>query len=195
MASALVQLPPMIFCGRGPRADDGDPQGACAGAVAPRARGSVSSGWRALARSQSSWSMIRRSGAVAPEFERLDPRRSRIMTPNRGSREPLRVETAVQIDSSAFGGAIRMVTDKGETVAGTASPLPDSPAWQFIPDRDWLPGRYRIEIRSDVEDVSGNSVQSAFDVIAGRSASLRDEQLLLSFEIGGRPDAGDGPQP
>ena len=39
MASALVQLPPMIFYGRGPRAGDGDPQGACADAVAPRARG------------------------------------------------------------------------------------------------------------------------------------------------------------
>jgi hypothetical protein len=39
--------------------------------------------------------------------------------------------------------------------------------------------------RTEVEDVSGNSVQSAFDAIAGRSASLRDEQLLLSFEIGG----------
>jgi hypothetical protein len=123
--------------------------------------------------------------AVAPERERLDPRRWTIITPNRGSREPLRVETAVHIDSSAFGGAIRIVTDKGETVAGIASPLPDAPAWQFIPDRDWLPGRYRIEVRTEVEDVSGNSVQSAFDAIAGRSASLRDEQLLLSFEIGG----------
>jgi hypothetical protein len=81
-----------------------------------------------------------------------------------------------------LGGAIRIVTNKGETVAGTASPLPDAPAWQFIPDRDWLPGRYRIEVRTEVEDVSGNSVQSAFDAIAGRSASLRDEQLLLSFD-------------
>ena len=83
------------------------------------------------------------------------------------------------------GTAIRIVTDKGETVAGTASPLPDAPAWQFIPDHDWLPGRYRIEVRTEVEDVSGNSVQSTFDAIAGQSASLRDEQLLLSFEIGG----------
>jgi hypothetical protein len=123
--------------------------------------------------------------AVAPEPERLDPRRWTIQTPSRGSREPLRVETAVHIDSGAFGGAIRIVTDKGETVAGTASLLPGAPAWQFIPDRDWLPGRYRIEVRTEVEDVSGNSVQSAFDAIAGRSVSLRDEQLLLSFEIGG----------
>jgi hypothetical protein len=123
--------------------------------------------------------------AVAPEPERLDPRRWTIMTPSRGSREPLRVETAVHIDSGAFGGAIRIVTDKGETVAGTASLLPGAPAWQFIPDRDWFPGRYRIEVRTVVEDISGNSVQSAFDAIAGLSASQRDEQLLLSFEIGG----------
>ena len=33
------------------------------------------------------------------------------MTPSRGSQEPLRVETAVRIDSGAFGGAIRIVTD------------------------------------------------------------------------------------
>jgi hypothetical protein len=123
--------------------------------------------------------------AVAPELERLDPRRWTIMTPSRASREPLRVETAVHIDSGAFGGAIRIVTDKGESVAGTASLLPGAPAWQFIPDHDWLPGRYRIEVRTEVEDISGNSVQSAFDAIAGRSASMRDEQLRLSFEIGG----------
>lgn len=122
---------------------------------------------------------------VAPEPEWLDPRRWTIMMPKRGSRAPLRVETAVHIDSGAFGGAIRIVSDKGGTVAGTVSLLPDAPAWQFIPDRDWLPGRYRIEVRTEVEDVCGNSVQSAFDAIAGRSASLRDEQLLLSFEIGG----------
>jgi hypothetical protein len=124
--------------------------------------------------------------AVAPESERLDPRHWTIMTPNRGSREPLRVETAVHIDSGAFGGAIRIVTDKGEKVAGTASPLPDAPAWQFIPDRDWRPGRYRVVVGAEVEDISGNSVQSAFDAIAGQSASLPDEQLQLSFEIGGR---------
>ena len=124
--------------------------------------------------------------AVAPEPERLDPRRWTIMAPSRGSREPLRVETAVHIDTGAFGGAIRIVTDQGETVAGAASLLPGARAWQFIPDRDWLPGRYRIEIRTEVEDISGNSVQSAFDAVAGRSASLRDEHLLLSFEIGGK---------
>jgi hypothetical protein len=123
--------------------------------------------------------------AVAPELERLDPRHWTIMTPSRASREPLLVETAVHIDSGAFGGAIRIVTDKGESGAGTASLRPGAPAWQFIPDRDWLPGRYRIEVRTEVEDTSGNSVQSAFDAIAGRSASLRDEQLRLSFEIGG----------
>jgi hypothetical protein len=124
--------------------------------------------------------------AVAPEADRIDPRRWTIMTPSRGSREPLRVETAVHIDSGAFGGAIRIVTERGETVAGTASLLPGSPAWQFIPDREWHPGRYRIEVRTEVEDVSGNSVQSAFDAIAGRLASRRDEQRLLSFEIGER---------
>ena len=123
--------------------------------------------------------------AVAPEPERLDLRRWTIMTPSRGSREPLRVETAVHIDSGAFGGAIRIVTDKGETVTGTASLLPGAPAWQFIPDRDWLPGRYRIQVGTEVEDVSGNSVQSPFDAVAGRSASQGDDPLLLSFEIGG----------
>ena len=123
--------------------------------------------------------------AVAPEPERLDPRRWTIVTPSRGSREPLRVETAVHIDSGAFGGAIRIVTDKGETVAGTASLRPGAPAWQFIPDRNWLPGRYRIEVRTEVEDISGNSLQSALDAIAGRSASPPDEPLLLSFEIDG----------
>jgi hypothetical protein len=122
---------------------------------------------------------------VAPEPERLDPLRWTIMMPKRGSREPLRVETAVHIDSGAFGGAIRILSDKGETVAGTVSLLPDTPVWQFIPDRDWLPGRYRVEVRTEVEDICGNSVQSAFDAIAGQSTSLRDERLLLSFEIGG----------
>lgn len=121
--------------------------------------------------------------ATAPVHERLDPDSWLIVAPASGSREPLRVVTRAYIDSGLVDQMIKVSTEDGERVVGAGAPLPNEPGWQFTPDRDWRPGTYRIEVRTEIEDVSGNSAHSAFDAIAGRSVSRPEENLSLSFEV------------
>jgi hypothetical protein len=121
--------------------------------------------------------------ATAPVNERLDPDSWLIAAPASGSREPLRVVTRAHIDSGLLDQMIKVSTDDGERIAGGNAPSLNEPGWQFTPDQGWRPGTYRIEIRTEIEDVSGNSAHSALDTIAGRSVSRREDKLSLSFEV------------
>ncbi|MCV9966725.1 hypothetical protein OIU34_33145 [Pararhizobium sp. BT-229] len=115
--------------------------------------------------------------------ERIDPFAWSMSPPASGSREPLRVATGLHLDSGRLGQTIRVLTETDERVAGDVALSPDEVGWQFTPAGAWRPGAYRIEIRTEIEDVSGNSVQSALDAPFGRAISLREEELFLPFVV------------
>ena len=124
--------------------------------------------------------------ATAPVNERLDPDSWLIGAPASGSREPLRAVTRAYIDSGLVDQMIKVSTEDGKHVVGAGAPLSNEPGWQFTPERDWRPGTYRIEVRAEMEDVSGNSAHSAFDAMVGRSVSRPEDNLFLSFEVKAR---------
>jgi hypothetical protein len=121
---------------------------------------------------------------VAPVRERLDPLGWTIAAPPSGSREPLRVVSPERLDSGNFARSIAIIGPDGLRVIGAAAFVPDTLEWRFIPKAAWLPGRYRIVVRGDIEDVSGNSVQSALDALAGRAIAHREEHVSVAFAVG-----------
>ena len=123
---------------------------------------------------------------TAPVRERLDPLDWTIDTPPSDSREPLRVVTPVRVDSGNFARSIAIIGPDGLRVVGTAELVPNAPEWRFVPNVAWLPGRYGIVVRADLEDVSGNSVQSALDALAGRAIAHREENVTVPFEVSAR---------
>jgi hypothetical protein len=120
---------------------------------------------------------------TAPVRERLDPLGWTIETPPSGSREPLRVLTPVRVDSGNFARSIAIIGPDGLRVIGAAELVPNALEWRFVPKVAWLRGRYGIVVRSDLEDVSGNSVQSALDALAGRAIAHREENVTVPFEV------------
>ena len=124
--------------------------------------------------------------ATAAVHERVDPFAWSMSSPASGSREPLRVATGLHLDSGRLGQTIRVLTETDERVAGEVALSPDEVGWQFTPAGAWRPGAYRIEIRTEIEDVSGNSAQSALDARFGRAISLREERLFLPFFVSGK---------
>ncbi|MCG5479883.1 MAG: hypothetical protein KK478_12570 [Ensifer alkalisoli] len=124
--------------------------------------------------------------ATAAVRDRIDPFAWSTSSPASGSREPMHVATGLHLDSGRLGQTIRVLTETDERVAGEVALSPDEVGWQFTPEGAWRPGAYRIEIRTEIEDVSGNSAQSAFDAPFGRAVSLREEKLLLPFFVSGR---------
>src|SRR5205823_648126 len=120
---------------------------------------------------------------TAPVRQRLDPLGWTIKTPPCDSRDPLRVVTPVEVDSGNFARSIAIVGPDGLRVTGAAELVPDALVWRFVPKVAWLPGRYGIVVRGDLEDVSGNSVQSALDALAGRAIAHREESVTIPFEV------------
>lgn len=120
---------------------------------------------------------------TAPVRERLDPLGWTIETPPSGSHEPLRVVTPVRVDSGNFAQSIAIIGPDGVRVIGAANLVPDALEWRFVPKVAWLPGRYGVVVRGDLEDVSGNSVQSALDARAGRAIAHREESVTVRFEV------------
>lgn len=123
---------------------------------------------------------------TAAVHDRIDPFVWSTSAPASGSREPLRVATGLHLDSGTLGQTIRVLTETDEWVTGKVALSPDEVGWQFTPAGAWRPGAYRIEIRTEIEDVSGNSAQSALDAPFGRAISLREKMVLLPFFVSGK---------
>jgi hypothetical protein len=123
---------------------------------------------------------------TAPVRERLDQLGWIIDTPPSDSREPLRVATPVRVDSGNFARSIAIIGPDGLRVIGAAELVPNALEWRFVPKVAWLPGRYGIVVRGDLEDVSGNSVQSALDAFAGRAIAHREESVTVPFAVSAR---------
>jgi hypothetical protein len=88
------------------------------------------------------------------------------------------------VDSGSLSRSVRILRRDGGRITGVITQIPEVAGWQFTPDRRWRTGLYRIKVRADLEDISGNSAQSAFEAIAGLSGSSRAEVFSLMFAVG-----------
>ena len=131
--------------------------------------------------------------ATAPVHERLNPLSWWITPPPPDSREPLRVGTGAHLDAGRLNQTIRVASETGERIAGSTVLSRDEKGWHFTPDAKWRPGTYRIDICAELEDVSGNSVQSALDALDGRARSLPQERVFLPFVVAA-PRSRPGPK-
>lgn len=120
---------------------------------------------------------------IEPVRGRLDPQKWEITVPEAGSRQPLFVVTEAHIDSGSLDRAIAILGSGDERITGALMPASPGPGWQFVPDRAWREGTYRIKLHEGLEDISGNSVRAAFDAINGSSLSIDEEHLSLIFEV------------
>jgi hypothetical protein len=56
------------------------------------------------------------------------------------------------------------VTDaSGKRVSGSIEVDDNERRWRLIPARNWSPGRYLLEIVTDLEDPQGNSIRRTFE--------------------------------
>ncbi len=97
--------------------------------------------------------------------------------------EPLLVRTDVFLDQVGVEQNVRVLDAVGNEVAGRIETGLGTPGWRFVPDRDWAAGSYRVAIKADLEDVSGNSFRTPFDVAADTVVAAVLDQVVLSFAV------------
>lgn len=111
--------------------------------------------------------------AIAPESWQ-------VLSPPAGSHAPLTVAFDRIIDSGAVLRFLTVEDPQGDHVRGQIET--DGGGWSLIPNQSWQAGAYKLIIDPDLEDVSGNTIDAAFDAAAGTIGTNRGP-IILTFDI------------
>ncbi len=108
-------------------------------------------------------SFEKRFTVIPADTEPPDPENWVVSAPAGGS-EPLMVDFPEPLDQALLSRVLAVTTLTGEAVAGEVSIREGETRWVFEPDQPWRPGRYRIEAKTILEDLAGNSIHRPFEV-------------------------------
>jgi len=120
-----------------------------------------------------------------PDRDPPDPARWQVQSPKSETRAPLTISFSEPMDQALAERVIRVVHDAGELVEGEAGLEDQERRWNFVPDRPWHRGSYRIVVQTTIEDLAGNNIGKPFDVDLFESVqrSLTNSTVKLSFEV------------
>jgi len=114
-----------------------------------------------------------------------DPRKWRIAVPHRATRELLVVTADRPLDQALFERLVRVEDEAGSPLEGEAVVDNAGTSWRFAPAQPWQPGRYRLRVAAQLEDLAGNRPSRLFDEPADASGVRRESrEVLVPFEVG-----------
>ncbi|MBV9874814.1 MAG: hypothetical protein JO025_08810 [Verrucomicrobia bacterium] len=86
-----------------------------------------------------------------------------ILLPATKSRQPLVLRFPRPLDWAMLWHAISIASEGGKRIEGRIAIDHGEKRWRFTPSEPWIEGSYYVNIRSGLEDVSGNNLLAAFD--------------------------------
>lgn len=99
-----------------------------------------------------------------PATAQLDIRSWKITPPAAGTRQPLEVRFPAPLDHALLERCLRVTDDTGAPVEGRIAISDAGMLWRLAPARPWVPGSWRLEADSILEDLAGNSLARPFEV-------------------------------
>jgi hypothetical protein len=87
----------------------------------------------------------------------------KLVPPPTGSRDALSLIFPQPLDRAMLSQSITVVAEDGSLVLGDVVIDRAESRWRFTPTSSWSTGVYHVRVRSDLEDVCGNSLTGAFD--------------------------------
>ena len=112
------------------------------------------------------------AGAFTKSFTAKAPIRSALLPekwlsslPKATSHEPLILKFPRIMDRPMLFRSIRVLDADGHVVKGSMTVLENETRWEFVPSSPWHSGQYRLAVSTDLEDVAGNNVRAAFEVV------------------------------
>lgn len=102
---------------------------------------------------------------VGPEdFTQPDPTNWRIVAPHAQTLEALTLEFPEPLDHATVSRGITLENGNGDVVRGEFTFTRQETRAHFKPFKEWRSGLYDLRISTLIEDLSGNSIQRAFEV-------------------------------
>lgn len=115
-----------------------------------------------------------------PERRAINPSDWQVLVPEAETRTPFSVAFDRIMDSASAARLLKLEAPDGTKVNGEV--LTDGGGWSVSPSSPWAPGRYRLIIDPELEDIAGNTPGAPFD--AGAGTMGKDQKpTILSFKI------------
>lgn len=115
-----------------------------------------------------------------PALRPLDYTKWRVTPPAQGTRDPLSVEFPEPLDHGLLLRAIGVRRD-GQPVVGNVRVEAHETRWIMTPSDAWRPGRYELIALSILEDVAGNRIGRAFEVVTFDRVDRATEPAVTSM--------------
>lgn len=119
----------------------------------------------------------------AADHRSPDPAAWKLAAPAGGSREPLSLTFEAPLDHALLHRLLWVENEAGERVEGEVRVEAGERRWSLLPDTRWSPGRYRLMIRSILEDLAGNGIDKPFEVDVFEQVRERVDSKTLSREF------------
>jgi len=88
----------------------------------------------------------------------------RVTAPAAGTTDPIELRLPRAIDHALAARLVRVDGPSGSAVRVTSVAANDERTIRLVPRVPWIPGRYRVLVGAQIEDLAGNSLQRLFDV-------------------------------
>jgi hypothetical protein len=131
---------------------------------------------------------FRREFSAGPAaYQAVTPSDWRLVPPAANTDHPLTVVFPAPLDRALLQRAIAVRTPDDRDVPGNVAIAPGETQWTFTPSAPWRPGRYDLVVLTLLEDVAGNKVGRAFEVLptdeSSRQPGGEADVVRLSFEV------------
>jgi hypothetical protein len=124
----------------------------------------VSSDWKdvqglRLQQSYTKTFVVATRDSVSPSPERW----TLLHLPHAKTVEPLLINTHEPLDYFLLGETIKVADENGNIIPGSLKISEKETRLTFIPNKEWRPGNYRLQVASYLEDLAGNNLNKVFD--------------------------------
>jgi hypothetical protein len=122
----------------------------------------------------------RRRFLIGPAEEHaLSTAQWHVAPPSLGTRDPVTVTFPAPLDYGLLQRSLS-VRRGDSAIAGRGRVGPAEIWWQFVPDSEWQRGPYMLRVEPILEDVAGNRIGRAFEVLS-RGAAVPAESSMPVF--------------
>jgi Bacterial Ig-like domain len=106
---------------------------------------------------------VKKFRVVAADEEQPNPVNWKIGTPKINSRQPVTLTFNEPLDHAMLNRVLLVRDPAGEAIAGKVAVTAGETVWSFEPEQPWKRSDYAIEIATNLEDLSGNSIARPFE--------------------------------
>lgn len=140
----------------------------------------IDSAWLGADRQTLASTFIKKFRVVDADDQQPNPAMWKIGTPTANTTEPVTLTFDESLDHAMLNRVLVVCGPSGDRVEGDTTVEQHETHWSFKPTKPWKSDGYRVEIDTNLEDVSGNSLARPFETKRVDEPDKSDEAKVAS---------------